>query len=513
MCIHHPGSFDSNFVTAGSCADEWSWNGGNFKGCWNPDNDTNGPWCSLDNGKWCYCRDISDGTSVSTFDELKEALHNKATGAKKIYIRSNIQWQEAEGTPAIVLKRSVQIIGACDSSYSLPLGQKYSPPASGKPEDGLKVAAGTCVLSAHSKSANYNQRHSRHFTAVDMNEMELWFEALAMTNGGGKPKTPASDDSDVSRDGGGSMYLGGFKSLTLKSTIFLDNYCPSRDGGALSISSIRTVAISDTHFLNNKVGSGWKGGAIELNEWHDVSLTSVMFVGNWAAKGGGIYVGRVPKLHFTLTYDATLTTPTFTCDKCGFQKNEVSGSYTQCGEYAGPNVFFSRDAPITDNAAAYFKGCTFENCLTSSRMGGSSCPMFYSMGIMEFGVKMSAYWRCGGSGIRLDPATTRIYSDNSNTCNSDIDSLAIKSKPYKYDKSAIHKQYMTTSNKYKIPFEVFFAEDVCKLSKEWGVPSGINKENYVCRCRSDLYPDEDRDSFPCSSDEHSAKCKVAYSSS
>ena len=73
---------------------------------------------------------------------------------------------------------------------------------------------------------------------------------------------------------------------------------------------------------------------------------------------------------------------------------------------------------------------------------------------------------------------------------------------------------MTTSNKYKIPFEVFFAEDVCKLSKKWGVVRGIDRDNYgnvinnVCRCRSDLYPDEDRD---CSSDEHSAKCKVAYS--
>jgi len=243
-----------------------------------------------------------------------------------------------------------------------------------------------------------------------------------------------------------------------------------------------------------------------LGELHDVSLTSVMFVGNWAAKGGGIYVGSVP------THGESLTTPTFTCDKCEFQKNEVSGSYTQCGERAGPNVFFSRNAPITNNAAAYFKGCTFESCLTSSRIE-ASC-MFYSMGIMEYGVDMYGYWRCGGSGIRVDPATTRIYSDRPNTCNYDSDSLAIKSEPYKYNISAIREQFMTTSDKYNIPFEAFFAEDVCKLSKEWGVVTGMDRNNYgnvvnnVCRCRSDLYPNEDR----VCSDEERAKCNVAYSS-
>ncbi|XRB23488.1 EF-hand domain-containing protein [Pseudoscourfieldia marina] len=500
VCIHHPGSFDSKFVTSGNCKDTWSWNGIQSEGCKNPDNDANGPWCNMDGGTWCYCRDISDGTSVSTFDELKEALHNKATGAKKIYIRSNIQWPDAAGTLAIVLKRSVQIIGACDSSYSLPLKQKFLP-ASGKPEDGIKVAAGSCLLSAHSKSANSQQRHSRHFTAeYYKNEiMELWFEALTLTNGGGKPKTPASDDHDSSEDGGGSMKLGGMKSLTLKSMIFLDNYGGSGGygGGALSIGgwsggSIRTVAISDSHFLNNKVNGGKYGGAILLGELHDVSLTSVMFVGNWAAKGGGIYVGSVP------THGESLTTPTFTCDKCEFQKNEVSGSYTQCGERAGPNVFFSRNAPITNNAAAYFKGCTFEWRLSHSRIE-ASC-MFYHMGIMEYGFKnIHGYWRCGGSGIRLDPATTRIYSDG----NGD---LAIKSEPYEYNISAIREQFMTTDNyKYRSPFEAFFAEDVCKLSKEWGYRSGINN---VCRCRSDLYPNED---IVCS-DEERAKCNVAYSS-
>ena len=110
---------------------------------------------------------------------------------------------------------------------------------------------------------------------------------------------------------------------------------------------------------------------------------------------------------------------------------------------------------------------------------------------------------------------TRIYSDYGNTCNSDSDSLAIKSEPYKYDISAIREQYMTTSPRSsKIPFEAFFAEDVCKLSKEWGVVRGIDRDNYgnvinnVCRCRSDLYPNEDR----VCSDKDRAKCKVAYSS-
>lgn len=301
--------------------------------------------------------------------------------------------------------------------------------------------------------------------------------------------------------------------------IFLDNYCGWKHGGALSISSIGTVAISDSHFLNNRVGSGRYGGAIWLGNFYNISQTSVMFVGNWAAKGCGIYVDS----HCGGGWSPCSGIPTFTCDKCEFQKNQVSSSYTQCGEQAGPNVFFSREAPITDNAAAYFKGCTFENCLTSSRMD-SVCG-FYSMGIFEFGVNLKKFWRCGGSGIRMDPATTRIYSDNSNTCNSDSDSLAIKSEPYKtyigqsasapsaYDISAILKEYMNTSpglRSRKIPFKAFFTEDVCKLSKEWSVPSGIDKDNYACRCRSDLYPNEDHDSYPCSSDDNSAKCKVAY---
>ena len=484
ICITHVNAAslkagDPNFKTIGICADEWAaYNGKTVQGCGNPDDDPNGAWCTIDGDAWCHCRDISDGTAVSTFDELKEELHEKTTGASKLYITSNIQWPDTKGTPAIALKRSVEIIGACgsSSSYSLPEGHGYSP-ESGKPEDGVRVASGTCLLSAHSTPKyvekdrwKWSREICMHFMASG--DFELSFEALAMSNGGGYKTTGGSPS-----DGGGSMELKNLKKLTIKSVIFVDNE-NRKAGGAFSLGDSSTdVSVESSYFIDNNVDTNGYGGAIQF-DGSTINMKSTIFIGNKGGKGGAIY----------------LTRGTMACENCAFQGNRAHQS--QCGMRSGHNVYLTGLKYYESGAYPLisFKQCSFDPYETY-KFESSSCAVQF--GIMESSPsngRSDEKLAKLGPPVQVDPATTRVFTNSRFTtqggshyeCTGDdsgsncVDCSQLWSE-VGYKNADCGRKYLTESSAYKKPtldeitknndgfgikiFPPFFITDFCEIQK------------------------------------------------